>query len=190
MFIFKNSYYLYIENTKILNLNLIKIRDKFTIIYRNNNKQEDIGQLKAFRKECRRKSIKFFVVNDLNLLKKLKADGLYISSYNKSLSVLKYKKFIFKTIGSAHNFNEINIKINQGCDEIILSRLFKTDYKNKKSFLGVIKFNLISSFYKKNLIPLGGIRLNNLGKIKLVKSKSFGIMSEIKKKPAIFSRLF
>ena len=31
---------------------------------------------------------------------------------------------------------------------------------------------------------------NNLGKIKLVKSKSFGIMSEIKKKPAIFSRLF
>ena len=43
---------------------------------------------------------------------------------------------------------------------------------------------------QKELIPLGGIKLVNLNKVKLIKSEGIAIMSEIKKKPAIFSRLF
>ena len=46
MFVSKNNYYLYIENTKTLNLSLIKKRNKFIIIYRNNNNHENIDQLK------------------------------------------------------------------------------------------------------------------------------------------------
>ena len=37
MFIIKNNYYFYIENTKDINLNSIKNNKKITIIYRNNN---------------------------------------------------------------------------------------------------------------------------------------------------------
>jgi len=41
------------------------------------------------------------------------------------------------------------------------------------------------------LIPLGGIKYTNLNKLKLVRSDSFAILSEIKKKPAkIINRLF
>ena len=83
MFASKNNYYLYIENTKTLNLSLIKKRNKFTIIYRNNNKQENIDQLKRFRNECKKRSIKFYIANNLNAAIRCKADGLYISSYNK-----------------------------------------------------------------------------------------------------------
>ena len=43
---------------------------------------------------------------------------------------------------------------------------------------------------QKKLIPLGGIKLINLNKVKLVKSEGVAIMSEVKKKPAISSRLF
>ena len=49
MLILKNKYYLYIENTRTFNLKLIKVKNKFVIIYRNNKKQEDIRALKIFR---------------------------------------------------------------------------------------------------------------------------------------------
>ena len=55
--------------------------------------------------------------------------------------------------------------------------------------MGILKFNNI--FFKfKNVIPLGGIKFNNLNKMKSVKADGFAIMSEIKKKPAISNRLF
>ena len=93
MFILKNNYYLYIENIKLLNLNLIKKRGKFNIIYRNNLKDDSFEKLRIFRNACKRKSIKFFIANDIKLFQKINADGLYISSYNKSLKYLNYKKF-------------------------------------------------------------------------------------------------
>ena len=43
---------------------------------------------------------------------------------------------------------------------------------------------------KEKLVPLGGIRYNNLSLLYLVRSNSFAILSEIKKKPAIIRRLF
>ena len=93
-----------------------------------------------------------------------------------------------KILGSAHNFKEINEKRKQGCSYVILSKLFSVDYAPSEKFYGVVKFNLIGN--QKNLIPLGGINLNNLKKTKLIKSDGFAIMSELKKKPAISSRLF
>ena len=186
MFIIKNNYYLYIENTKSINLNLIKKSKKIIIIYRNNENIENFEKLKAFRKKCKIKNFKFYVANNYKLAKSCKADGLYLSSYNKKI----YPFFGFKLIGSAHNFREIYEKIKQGCSTVILSRLFKTSYKNKKDYLGVIKFNLIKKNCLINLVPLGGISSDNLLKLNLVKSEGFCLLSEIKKKPVITNRLF
>ena len=190
MFAIKNNYYLYIENTKDLNLNLIKKRQKFTVIYRNNTKYIDLEELILFRKKCRQKGVSFYVANNLKLSMMLKANGLYVSSYNKNLNVLNLKNNNFKIIGSAHNIKEYAFKLKQGCEKVIFSRLFETKYKNKKTFLGINKFNFISNFVKKELIPLGGIRLHNLNSLKMVRSNSFALLSELKKKPAISNRLF
>ena len=46
MFVFKSKYYLILENTNDLNLNCIKIRNKFVIIYRNKNLKENIQKIK------------------------------------------------------------------------------------------------------------------------------------------------
>ena len=96
----------------------------------------------------------------------------------------------FEIIGSAHNFKEINLKIRQGCEKVILSRLFKTEYKNKKSFYGTTRFNLLTKNYDNDFVALGGIRSNNLMKLTMLKCEGVALLSEVKKKPAIIRRLF
>jgi thiamine monophosphate synthase len=190
MFSLKNQYYLFIENTTNFDFNLIKTRNKFNIIYRNYKKTEDTEILKKFRKQCNIKGICLFVANNLKLLNDINADGLYISANNKTFKFNKSVNSKFKIIGSAHDFKEIYIKQKQNCKTIIFSRLFKTNYKEKKDYWGICRFNQISNFYKIEIVPLGGIRLNNLNKLRLVNSNGFSLLSEIKKKPAkIISRL-
>jgi|TARA_B100001741_G_scaffold90568_1_gene74210 thiamine-phosphate pyrophosphorylase len=191
MFIFKKKYYLFLENTRSFNLDLVKTRYKLVIIYRNEDSKESIAQIKNYAKLCRRKGIKFFIANNTLMLTKVKADGLYISAHNKDLSLIRYKHFFYEIIGSAHNHKEIVIKLKQGCQKILVSRLFQTSYLSKKGFLGITKFNTIAKRTPVEIIPLGGININNLSKLKMVKSNSIAFLSAIKKKPAKFiNRLF
>ena len=190
MFINKNKYYLIIENIKDIELKNIKIRNKFSIIYRNNKKIDNMNDLALFRKNCKLKAIKFYVANNIKLAIKLKSDGIYLSSFNKELRFLNYKKPNFKIIGSAHNFKEISLKVKQGCSSILLSKLFLVDYDKKAPFYGVVKFNYFSNLTEK-LIPLGGIKEQNLNQLRNVFGKGIALLSEIKKKPAnIINRLF
>ena len=184
MFIKKDCYYFYIDNTKSINFNLIKRNLNIVIIYRNNLENENINNLIKFIKICKRKKIKVYVANNYILAKKCKSDGLYISAFNKKI----YHNI--KTIGSAHNHREIQQKVKQKCNTIILSKLFRVNYKYEKFFLGIIKFNLICKNYNINIIPLGGIKSSNLLQTKLLNTKGFACLSEIKKKPAFLSRLF
>ena len=190
MFIQKNKYYLIIESIKDINLNNIKKRNRFAIIYRNKKELDKKEELKRFRKNCKLRSIDFFVANNLNLATCLKSDGIYLSSYNRSLKALSQKKIGFSIIGSAHSLREICTKSRQGCEIILFSKLFLVNYNKNAPFLGVVKFN---NFLKinKNLIPLGGINLSNINKLNQIKCGGAAIMSEIKKKPAnIINRLF
>ena len=190
MFALKKKYFLIIESIKDINLKNIKKRNKFTIIYRNRKNSEKLSDLLKFRKICKLKSIDFCVANNLNLAIILNSDGIYLSAYNKSLKALSLKKSNYYIIGSAHTQKEIFMKIKQGCKIILLSKLFEVNYDKKSPFLGVIRFNNFLNM-NKNLMPLGGINLNNLNHLNIVKCVGFALMSEIKKKPAnIINRLF
>ena len=184
MFIIKKNYYFYIDNTKSINLNSFISTKKIILIYRNNGLKETIKKLSAFKKKCKIKQIKFYIANDYKMAKKCRADGLYLSSYN----MKNYRNI--EVIGSAHNHKEIINKIKQGCKTVILSRLYATNYKKKKSFYGIIKYNLIAKQYNTSLIPLGGIRHSNLLRLNNLNANGFAILSELKKKPTISSRLF
>ena len=92
MLVLKKKYYLFIENTREFDLNLIKIRNKFNLIYRNQKVDEKFQNLSRFRNNCKKKGINFYIANNTNLLSKLKADGLYISSHNKDLLLNIYSK--------------------------------------------------------------------------------------------------
>ena len=190
MFIVKNKYFLIIESIKDIDLKNIKIRNKFYIIYRNNKKIDKLNDLLYFRRQCKLKGIKFYIANNIKLANLLNSDGIYLSSYNKNLKFLIFRKFNFDIIGSAHNFREISLKIKQGCKLILLSKLFLVDYDKENSYLGVVKFNNIS-IVSQNLIPLGGIKTENLNHLNNTRGEGFALLSEIKKKPAkIINRLF
>ncbi len=191
MLLLKKKYYLFIENTRDFDLNLIKIRGKFNIIYRNIISREKIENLKNYRNNCKKNGINFYIANETNLLSKVNADGLYISAHNNNLLLNAYSKKGYEIIGAAHNQKEIDVKIKQGCNIIIFSRLFRTSDPNKKGYLGIQKFNIISLRSKAQLVPLGGINMHNLCKLKIVYCDSFACLSAVKKKPTkIISRLF
>jgi thiamine-phosphate pyrophosphorylase len=191
MFAFKKKYFLIIETIKDIDLRTIKKHNKFIIIYRNQGKKVNIVDLLNFRKKCKLKSIKFFVANNINLSVLLKSDGIYLSAYNKSYKSLNLKSNKYSIIGSAHNSKEIYTKKKQGCSQILMSRLFLVDYKNTQDYMGLNKFNNHTINNSRILVPLGGIKLRNINKLKIVNSDGFAILSEIKKKPAnIISRLF
>ena len=191
MHAFKKKYYLIIQSIKDINLSNIKKYKKIIIIYRNFDTKDNKSELVRFRMRCKSKLIKFFVANNIYLANLLKADGIYISAHNRSLRFLNYKKPNFEIMGSAHNLKEIELKKKQGCKKILLSRLFLVDYKKKEKTLGIIKFNQYSLDIPNTLIPLGGIKISNLKKMKCVNSEGIAILSEIKKKPVkIINRLF
>jgi thiamine-phosphate pyrophosphorylase len=156
--------------------NIIDKQDKqTTIIYRNYLvKSVNETLILKIKNYCKKKSIKFYLSNNIKLAIKLDLDGAYIPSFNKSLKHLAYSyKRKFKIIGSAHNINEIRIKENQNVSKIFLSSLFK---KNK-NFLGINKFKLLSKLTKKNIVMLGGISNKNRRKLFLLDQSDFAGIS-------------
>ena len=156
--------------------NSIDKQDKQTIIiFRNYSKViQDESLILRIKKYCKKKSIKFYLSNNIKQAIKLDLDGAYIPAFNTSLKHLSYSfKNNFKIIGSAHNLYEIRIKENQRVNKIFISSLFK---KNK-NFLGINKFKLLTKLTKKKVVVLGGISKKNSKKLKLLKNIEFAGIS-------------
>jgi thiamine-phosphate pyrophosphorylase len=72
--------------------NKIDKQDKqTTIIYRNySSKPTDQTLILSIKKYCKKKSIKFYLSNNIKIAIKLDLDGVYIPSFNRSLKHLSY----------------------------------------------------------------------------------------------------
>ena len=159
---------------------ILNLDKNVRIIFRNYNKKPDKDMLLKLRKFCKINNRKIYLANEFKLAVNLNFDGAYIPSFNKKLNEVKYStRKDFTIIGSAHDRFEIDVKNKQKVDIIFLSPLFKTkDYLNG---LGVIKFNLLSNYTKKNVIALGGISKKNVKKIKMTNSIGFSGISYFNK---------
>ena len=156
--------------------NIINKQDKQTvIIYRNySSKKLDETLIIKIKKFCKKRSIKFYLSNDVKLAIKLDLDGAYIPSFNKNFKHLNYSyKKKFEIMGSAHNIKEIKIKELQKVHKIFLSSIFK---KNK-NFLGINKFKLLSKLSSKQIVVLGGISKKNIKLLKLINCSDFAGIS-------------
>ena len=167
-----NKYY-FISKFETNNINK---QDKQTvIIYRNYSteiKNEQI--ILKIKNYCKKRKLKFYLSNNINLAIKLNLDGAYIPAFNKNTKHLAYSlKKKFNIIGSAHNLKEIRTKEKQGVKEIFISSLFK---KNK-NYLGINKYKSLINLTKKKVVALGGISKNNIKKLKLLKNSDFAGIS-------------
>ena len=152
------------------------------IIYRNYNAKKREKELIKIAKACKESRKQLYVSNDVKLAIKVKAEGIYVPSFNKTKSYANFEKKNIKILGSAHNQKEIKKKISQRCSAVFLSPIFFV--KKSKSFLGLHKFNYLSHRNKTNIFALGGISKNNIQKLKMLNINGFGGIRIFKKKPA------
>ena len=155
--------------------NIERLDKQTTVIYRNyNSKKYDENLIIKIKSYCKKKSIKFYLSNNIKLALKLDLDGAYIPAFNNNLSHLAYTlKKKFEIIGSAHNHKEIKIKETQKVQKIFLSSLFK---KNK-NYLGIYRFKALTKLTNKNIVALGGISNSNKKTLKNLKIKEFAGIS-------------
>ena len=158
------------------------------IIYRNYNAKNREKELVKIAKACKKNRNQLFVSNDIKLTIKVKAEGIYIPSFNKTKNFANLEKRNIKILGSAHNQKEIQKKISQNCAAIFLSPIFYIEKSNK--FLGVHKFNYLAYSNTTAIFALGGISESNIHKLKLLNIKGFGGIRMFKKKPAFKRPVF
>jgi len=171
----KLDYYIFVEelNEKIIK-NIIRLKKrklKLTIIILSDK------NFLLISKFAKNNKIAFFVVDDIKVAIKNNAQGIFLTSKNKTLRNNIKETTKLDVIGSAHNQYEYYIKIRQKCSVIMLSPIF---YNNKYSYnkiLGPIRFNLITLNWKSNICPLGGINNKNIKFTNAIKSKCIGVKS-------------
>lgn len=175
--------YLFIkEFNENIRRNILKFSNISIIIQNDlNNRSYKIenDNLYEIIKFCKKKNIKFYISNNLQLALKTKANGLFIDSLNKSIFRKFYKKN-FKIIGAAHNQVEYYFKQEQNCNLVFLSPLFFNYKYSINRILGPIRFNLITRNWITDIGCLGGINMKNLKKIKLLRTNAIGFISLIK----------
>jgi len=175
----KPNVYCYVNNYNLSDLS--KLGRNINIIYRNYENIDHIDNLLKLKQFCKKNGNDLYLSNNIKLSIKFRLRGVYIPSFNKKLNfsgAFTLPKN-FKIIGSAHNQNEIKIKIKQGCKEIFIAPLFKV--AKSKKFFGIIKFNLLTLKNKSNFIALGGINAQNYKTLKLTRIKGFATISWAKK---------
>ena len=175
------NFFIFIDryNNQIFENNSINIG----IIYRNYNDANRETELNKITKACKKKRYQLFVSNDIKLAIKVRADGIYIPSFNKTRKFTNLENKNLTIIGSAHNQKEIHEKISQKCRAIFLSPVFNV--KKSINFLNIYKFNYLSRSNKVNILALGGITEHNIRKLRLLHTEGFGGISIFKKKTGL-----
>ena len=158
------------------------------IIYRNYNDPKRIIELVKIAKACKKNRYRLFVANDIKLALKVRADGIYIPSFNKTKKFINLEMRNLIILGSAHNQKEIHEKISQKCRAIFLSPVFYVE--KSQSYLDIYKFNYLTYASKVNFLALGGITRNNIRKLRLLHINGFGGIRIFKKKPAFKRPVF
>lgn len=171
--------YFYFSSSLNFEDNLLRYKDKSIIIY-NELKSINEKKLIKLREICKSKNIKFYIINNIKFAFKYRADGLVITSDNKSI-IHNFNKRIVR-IGVAHTQREYYQKIQQKCDYIFLSPIFFNKKYSTNKILGILKFNLISLNWKIKILALGGISNKNVKKIRLTKCAGIGAITFFKKK--------
>jgi thiamine-phosphate pyrophosphorylase len=166
--------YIFIKNLDEKIIKNIKKLNNVQIIFNNEDfNNVSLKQYTEIRDFCFKNKIRLYLINNYKMALKIKANGVFISSINRRVSLNDFLLKKFHTIGSAHNQIEYYFKKIQRCETIALSPLFYNPKYSNNKILSPIKFNLISKTWNTNLCALGGITRKNIKKINLTKASCF-----------------
>ena len=174
------EYFIFCDNlNKEIKEKIAKFKN-INFVYYNDNNEYSVIQTLEIQRYCKKNKINFFIIDNYRLGIKIRSDGVYLSSSNKSKKFLNFFNNKFKIIGSAHNQIEYFHKKQQGCSALMISPLFYNKKYSKNKILGPIKINLITKNWKTKIGALGGILPVNYSKTKLLNNiKILGFKSLI-----------
>jgi thiamine monophosphate synthase len=171
---------------------IIKILPKnSTIIIReydlDKKKREDFARnIVNFSHANRAKNLKIIVGKDFALARKIKADGVHFSDFDKLPQIfLKKKSFPKKFIFSfaCHNFKSTLKALKLRPDMIFISPIFSTTSHLETKIIGLKNLRKISLINKKQdyfpmrFYALGGINSDNIKSVRKTKISSFGAIN-------------
>ena len=126
------------------------------------------------------KPIKIIIGKDIELAKKLKADGIHFSDFDQIPKDFAKENFIFSF--AAHSEESIEKALKLKADLIFISPAFASSSHKDIEPLGEEKLRKIAVKYKNldYLYPLGGINSGNISIIKKLGFASFGAIDFFK----------
>jgi thiamine-phosphate pyrophosphorylase len=189
--LYKN--YIFLEKINdLIKENMLKFSNISIIVDISHDKIKKSQNALAIINFARKNKIPFIIKNNYQECIKYKANGILIESQNKRNIKPLLLKRKFNIIGKAHNQLEYLQKVNQNCSLIMLSPLFFNEKYSKNKILNVLKFNNFVLKWKTKICALGGINLQTLKKIRLLKTtylsfKNFIFEAKIKKPACKFN---
>ena len=126
---------------------------------------------------CKEKNIKFLIGKNLELARKLRADGVHFSDNDKlPLQILNRKnlpkKFIFSF--ACHNFLSVLKCKKLKADMVFMSPIFATKSHESAKNIGLMHFSKMLLLSKIKIFALGGVNKQNLKSLQKLGVKGFG----------------
>lgn len=144
------------------------------------NEREDFAIKIA--KLARNQGLRVLVGKDLNLAKKIKADGVHFSDFDKlPLRILRVRNFIFSF--ACHNLASVIKAKKLQPDMLFISPIFPTTSHENTKPRGILYLAKIVTKYK-NIFPiyaLGGVNHNNIKSLRKLGIAGFGAINFFKK---------
>ena len=135
---------------------------------------------KKIRKLCKKFKVKFLINDDVNLAKKLGADGCHLGQ--KDMSILKARKIFQKKIIGVTCHNSIKlakIAIKNNADYLALGAFNISKTKRAKFRANIDLLKKIKKITKIPIVAIGGINSDNYKKLLLNKANFLAISGYI-----------
>ena len=135
---------------------------------------------KKIKKICRKYDVKFLINDDVNLSKKLDADGCHLGQ--KDMNIFEARKLIGrKIIGiTCHNSIKLaNIAVKNKADYIAFGAFYSSKTKKVKYKASIQILRKARKIIKTPIVAIGGINSSNYKKLLLNKANFLAISSYV-----------
>ena len=135
---------------------------------------------KKIKKICKKYNVKFLINDDVNLSKKLDADGCHLGQ--KDMNIFKARKLINKKIIGITCHNSIklaNIAVKNKADYIALGAFYSSKTKKVKYRASIRILKKARKIIKTPIVAIGGINSSNYKKLLLNKANFLAISGYI-----------
>ena len=135
---------------------------------------------KKIKKICKKYNVKFLINDDVNLSKKLDADGCHLGQ--KDMNIFEARKLIGKKIIGITCHNSIklaNIAVKNKADYIALGAFYSSKTKKIKYRASIKILKKARKIIKTPIVAIGGINSSNYKKLLLNKANFLAISGYI-----------